>query len=114
VQQLAIDTYAVQHPGKPERRTIMSVAAHLVGLYAALECRLDPPEAMAAVRCAAQQSASFTWLEPPARPYAVTVADVHRAGDDPDEHARAVDAWARDAWDAWSPHHPQIRVWARL
>lgn len=114
VQQLAIDAYAAQHPGKPERRTIMSVAVHLIGLYVALERGYDPPDVMAAVRSAAQRSAAFRWLDPPLRPYAVTVTDVHRAGDDRAAHERLVNAWARNTWDAWSAHHEQVRAWAQV
>ena len=37
-------TYAVQHPGAPDRRTIQSLALHLITLCLALEEGLDPPE----------------------------------------------------------------------
>src|SRR5689334_17173258 len=30
VHRLSVDTYAVQHPGVPERRSIQSVAVHLM------------------------------------------------------------------------------------
>ena len=28
-----------------------------------------------------------------------------------DEHAAAVEAWARDVWAAWEPHHDTVRGW---
>lgn len=41
VHRLTVDTYAVQHPGKPERRSIQSVAVHLIGLHFSLELEFD-------------------------------------------------------------------------
>ena len=32
IHRLSVDTYAVQHPGVPERRSIQSVAVHLMCL----------------------------------------------------------------------------------
>ena len=40
--QLTVDTYAVQHPGRPERRSVQSVALHLVTLCLILEDGADP------------------------------------------------------------------------
>ncbi|MDH3581190.1 MAG: DUF5946 family protein [Hyphomicrobiales bacterium] len=37
VHQFTVDAYAAQHPGKPERRSIQSVAVHLAGLHLALD-----------------------------------------------------------------------------
>jgi hypothetical protein len=42
VHQVTVDAYAVQHSGKPERRTIQSVALHLMTLAMVLEDGLDP------------------------------------------------------------------------
>lgn len=42
VSQMAVDTYAVQHPGVPERRAVHSVAIHLISLSAAFECQWPP------------------------------------------------------------------------
>jgi hypothetical protein len=27
------------------------------------------------------------------------------------EHAASVERWARDVWEAWSPHHGQVHDW---
>jgi hypothetical protein len=32
VHQVTVDTYAVQHPGRPERRSVQSVGLHLMTL----------------------------------------------------------------------------------
>jgi len=37
VHQLTVDTYAVQHPGVAERRSIQSVALHLITLSLMVE-----------------------------------------------------------------------------
>jgi uncharacterized protein DUF5946 len=112
VHRLTVDAYAVQHPGKKERRTIQSVAVHLIALYLVLELGLDHARATDAIKNAASRSETFKWLTPPASVGQLTVLDVAAAGDDADEHARLVAEWARCAWDAWAPHHAQIRAWA--
>ena len=33
IHRITVDTYAVQHPGKPERKAIQSVNGHLISLY---------------------------------------------------------------------------------
>jgi hypothetical protein len=35
--RITVDVYAVQHPGEPERRSIQSVAVHLIALCLVLE-----------------------------------------------------------------------------
>ena len=112
--RLTVDAYAVQHPGTPERRTIQSVAVHLIGLYAALERGFDDARATALIKKAANRSDSFFWLTPPASLGAMTVLDIAAAGDNPDEHVRLVTAWASGAWAAWAPHHDLIRLWAAI
>jgi hypothetical protein len=37
IHRLKVDGYAVQHPGKPVRQAIQSVAVHLISLYYVLE-----------------------------------------------------------------------------
>ncbi len=114
VHRLTVDTYAVQHPGKPERRAIQSVVVHLIGLYVTLECGFDNARAIQVIKNAAGRSSSFSWLEPPISPGTMTVLDIHRVGDDSDEHKRLVTEWARTTWAAWSLHHAQIRQWVAL
>lgn len=111
-QHLTVDAYAAQHPGRPERRTIQSVAVHLIGLHLALEQSARPEGLARARQVAAARSDQFCWLEPPAGRGAVTVRDVHAAGDDPEAHGRMVREWAGAVWQAWAPHHARIRAWA--
>ena len=112
LHRLTVDSYAVQHPGRPERRAIQSVAVHLIGLHVSLEQTGAERPFEPLLQAAADASASYRWLEPPESLGAVTVVDVHRAGDDPEAHLAAVREWAASAWAAWSPYHDQVRAWA--
>lgn len=112
LHRLTVDSYAVQHPGRPESRTIQSVAVHLIGLHLSLE-RPDAARPLEPLlQAAADASAGYRWLEPPDSLGAVTVVDVHRAGDDAAAHLAAVREWAASTWAAWAPHHDRIREWA--
>jgi hypothetical protein len=108
-----VDAYAAQHPGEPSRRSIQSVAVHLVGLYVVNDLEMDGDSALRAVRRASDGSNNFTWLEPPESTGDMTVQDVAAAGD-PDEHCRLVAAWAKSVWAAWRDHHATIRRWAAM
>lgn len=108
--RLTVDSYAVQHPGRPSPQTIQSVAVHLISLSLMLEQAVTPEYALRAIRSAVAISERFKWLAPPASLGKVTVANV-RGARDADEHAERVQAWANAAWSAWSPHHQVIRSW---
>ncbi len=112
VQRLIVDTYAVQHPGVPERRAIQSVAVHLMSLYLTLEHGVTHTQTMQVLQRAADRSHTFTWLTPPPALGSLTVVDVHRVRMDADKYPRLVTAWAHATWTAWAPHHAQIRQWA--
>jgi hypothetical protein len=105
---VVVDTYAVQHPGVPERRSIQSVAVHLVSLCAVLERGWPPGPDL--LRRALRRPAGSRWLDHEQPIGANTVADVVTA-EDPVERARRAWGWARDVWGAWEPHHPVIRAW---
>ena len=111
VHRLTVDAYAAQHPGVPSRRSIQSVAVHLMGLYFALEVGSITPITTAAIGRLAKLPGAFTWLEPPAYLGDITVLDVVQARD-LKEHERLVNLWARAVWQAWAVHHPTIRRWS--
>jgi len=111
VHRLSVDAYAVQHPGKPSRQSIHSVGAHLIRLCLFLEHELSAEHANDAMLKATRLKHTFMWLEPPISLGKLTVADVLKAGT-AQAHRSAVKAWAQSAWDAWSPHHDTIRMWA--
>jgi hypothetical protein len=107
--QLAVDSYAVQHPGRPSAQSIQSVAVHLISLCLAFESQVVPSRALAAIRAAAGYKSRYFWLAPPESRGSVTLADLPRG---PAADASAfVKRWASSAWSAWSAHHAVIRSW---
>jgi hypothetical protein len=109
VHQLTVDTYAVQHPGSPERRSTQSVALHLMTLCLIVEGGVDPLEGPAMHKRFIRRPA-FRWLEPPRPNGQLTAADPLRSRN-PEEHAKAVRAWGEDVWESWAPHHQTVRGW---
>jgi hypothetical protein len=108
--RLTVDAYSLQHPAE-YMRSAKSYAAHLTGLYAALE-----EDAAATTNRAVQQ-----WLSgprvltrpdhpPPRQRGTLTIAHVHQA-EDPDEHIRRVREWAEATWAAWHDYHELARQW---
>jgi hypothetical protein len=111
IHRSTVDTYAAQHPGKPEGRTIQSINVHLVGLYLTLERELHPDFVRRAIGRLAERKSDLRWLDPPESLGTITVADVMKAST-PEEHREMVLAWARAVWDAWAPHRTEIVRWA--
>jgi len=110
---LAVDTYAVQHPGRPERRALQSVAVHLITLCALLE-RGWPADRAIDLRRTVVDAPFEPWprlaVEEPVG--MLTVADV-LAADLPARDER-VRAWAQDVWEAYGTHHDRVRAWVDL
>jgi hypothetical protein len=109
VQPLAVDVYAVQHPGLAERRAIQSVWVHLVSLCLIVERGRSPAEGIRAKQQLLAGARAFTRLEPPPAPYPVTVLDIVAIAD-PAAVADAVRHWAAVTWDAWVRHHAAVRA----
>lgn len=110
VHQLSVDTYAVQHPGVPERRSIQSVGLHLMTLSLFLGTGAEIGRGPVLHQRIIAHPPPWHWLDPPAMFGRMTVADVLEARD-AREHQRLVREWAWDVWQAWAPHHPTIRGW---
>ena len=110
LHRLTVDTYSVQHPGRPSPQTVQSAALHLVSLCLVLERGASSQEATRAIRIGATRKGCYTWLTPPSSTGSVTVADVLSAPA-PDAHLAWVQKWAQDAWLAWQPHHDTVRTW---
>jgi hypothetical protein len=110
VHRFTVDAYAAQHPGKSERRSTQSIWVHLAGLYLLLEKGLADRHVRRVMSSMTRNGGSLHWLEPPAR-YSFTVSDVVLARDAA-EHAALVQQWARDVWQAWRAHHPEVRSMA--
>ncbi len=113
VHRLSVDAYAVQHPGKPGRREIQSVAVHLIGLYYSLERGLPAPQVTQAIARATKFSDQFRWLEPPVSMGAITVVEAANANN-LEEYRKAAREWAQSSWQAWSAFHEVIKGWAKL
>jgi len=109
VHQLAVDAFAVQHPGDPGRREAQSVAIHLMTLCMVIEEGLDPCRGPALHKQMVHRPV-FHRLKPPTDRGEVTAADVASAGD-ADAHVERVRQWADSAWRAWQDHHETVRQW---
>ncbi len=110
IHQLSVDAYAVQHPGKAERRAIQSVAVHLMTLALILEDETDPRVGPRLHKRMVRSE--FHWLDPPGMQGRLNVTDVLRA-ESPEDQQRLVRAWAEDVWSAWRPHHATVRRWIK-
>ncbi|HEY0633553.1 MAG TPA: DUF5946 family protein [Thermoleophilaceae bacterium] len=111
ILQLIVDTYAVQHPGTPERRAAQSVGIHLMTLCMVLEQGADPRDGPQLHKRMVTRPA-FSWLDPPPNRGSVTVGELV-AVTDAGELDRRVWDWGREVWDAWALHHPTVRGWLR-
>jgi uncharacterized protein DUF5946 len=105
-----VDIYALQHPVQ-YMRSAKSYAAHLTGMYAALES-----DTARATNRAVQE-----WLSgpkdltrpdhpPPLERGTLTVEYLHEAND-PDEHVHRVREWAESTWRAWRGYHGLAKEW---
>lgn len=109
--RLTVDAYAAQHAGHQSRRSIQSVAVHLVSLHLLIDRQLEPGYVTRRLAAAVGLAEVYRWLEPPSfagAPTVLTVASCRTA----EEHEQAVRQWARGVWTAWAPHHATIRSWA--
>jgi len=110
LHRLTVDSYAVQHPGRPSPQTIQSVCVHLISLCLVLERGLAAAYATRVMAAATKAKERFHWLTPPTSLGVVTVSDVVGATTPP-EHEERVRAWAEAAWSAWAEHHATVRGW---
>ena len=103
IHRLTVDAYSLQHPGR-YMRSGKSFAAHLTGIYAALES----PDAVAVNRKMRKWLNANPKIEKPAGiPRCrgkLTITFVQSAAC-ADEHNERVREWAREVWSAWSEHH---------
>jgi hypothetical protein len=108
--RLMVDSYSLQHPSQ-YMRTAKSYAAHLTGMYAALES-----EATAETNRLVQKwlNGSST-LQRPDHPHpqqrgVLTVLYVYEARES-GEHVRRVREWALSVWEAWYDYHHIAANW---
>lgn len=108
--RLTVDAYAVQHPGEPVAAARRSVLFHLISLCAVFERDTSLARATALLQRLGALGLDPDWLEPPRHRGDITVLNVFEA-EGPEAHFKAVEGWARAAWEAWSPHHAHVRSW---
>lgn len=106
-----VDAYAASHPGVESRRSIQSVAGHLIALHLLIDRGLEPSFVIKAIGAAVRSAPTFHWLEPPSFAGAMNILDI-AATTTTQQHERAVYAWAESVWRAWQPHHATVRAWA--
>ena len=103
IHRLTVDAYSLQHPDR-YMRSGKSFAAHLTGMYAALEGE----DALSTNRVVQKWLSTNPQIDKPAylpgRRGDLTVTYIHGAAD-ADEHIERVREWAREVWGAWSEHH---------
>jgi hypothetical protein len=104
--KLTVDTYAIQHPGQPERRSIKSVNVHLVSLYFIFVKKVSGSEATEMMGKLISNKPKLEWLEPPVPNGHKTVIDVLTANNW-EEHEKIVREWAEDVWNCWYSKHGQ-------
>ncbi len=105
---LAVDAYAVQHPGVPNPQATQSVWVHLIALQLVLEGGWPGSQLIRLRTIGADSAAGWPWLTPPASMGPVTAIDVVRAA--PGALGETVRSWVEGAWGAWSVHHGSVRT----
>lgn len=105
--RLAIDAYCVQH--SPYVKSPKSLAAHLCGLCIAFEHNNDPNK-LTRLQSWLSTNPKLPKPELPSFRGSLTIADVSGI-DDPVSYGKAVEAWARSAWEAYGDLHPIAREW---
>jgi hypothetical protein len=112
---LAVDAYAVTHPGVPGPQSTPSVWIHLVTLCCVLERGWSIERAVFLRRVAADSFRGWPWLARPASMGEVSAIDVKSAIDRGDGSAAVelTGRWVAGAWSAWTDHHPAVRARAR-
>jgi hypothetical protein len=110
LHRLTVDSYAVQHPGRPSPQTVQSQWLHLISLCVVVERGLAGGYATRVMGAAARAKRHFAWLTPPQSLGEITVVDVVDAATVA-EHEKRVRTWAESAWSAWAAHHGTVRGW---
>jgi len=105
--RLTVDTYSIQHPGKPGRQSIQSVNLHLISLYAILIKGFDGKGATRLIGNILAKQPAFEWLEPPTPNGLKTVRYVLEAKDKK-EHEKLVRQWAEDVFGCWYSKYQQV------
>lgn len=115
VHQLAVDAYALQHPGQASKKTAQSLWIHLTSLYLQLEKKKSGEVSLQKIKKIADHyQDEYQWIAPPRLSGEINVAYVLQATSKP-QHKKRVRLWARAVWSAWtSAHNDEIRKTIRI
>lgn len=121
-RRLTVDACGVQHPQNFEvqkqlgieerlvRASVQSVGRHLIGLYCALEKKIDLLSISAVMAHVITHGDKLELLTPPVHPGIITLADFS-PNFTPEEYRKFAWKWSHSVWDAWSEHHALVREW---
>jgi hypothetical protein len=109
---LAVDAYAITHPGVPGPQSTPSVWIHLVTLCCTLERGWPVERSVYLRKLAADRFERWPWLDRPERMGDVTAIDVAGAVATGDGAAveDLVRRWIPGAWNAWAMHRAAVRA----
>lgn len=109
---LAVDAYAVTHPGVRGPQSTPSVWIHLLTLCCTLERGWPVERAVLLRRLGAESFRGWPWLERPAFMGDVTAIDLAAAisARDGSGATELTRRWIQGAWGAWDGQHETIRV----
>lgn len=82
---------------------------HLVSLALRIE-RGSSAEFTHRAKALVPQEAELIELTPPTDRGSITVLDA-LAAENADEHLASIEAWGRDQWQRWGPHHERVLDW---
>lgn len=108
IHRLTVDVYCLQHP-EPYMHSGKSFAAHLTGIYAALEME----NALEANQAVQKWLSTNPKIEKPAllpeHRGELTILYIYSASN-AEEHNERVWEWARSVWNVWSEYHSLARL----
>lgn len=109
-RQYVVDAYACTHPDATTPRGIRTTALCLMTMDLYLECgQLVSDGSLMHQEMMRAGASGFAALHPPTSCSMPTHRLVSQAADlDYVERARV---WAATVWEAWAPHHDQVREW---
>ena len=104
IHRLTVDTYGVQHPGQPSRKSIQSVWGHLIAMRFYLEQGLDGDTTRWRLGQFLEQGHDLTWLPPPDFSDTLKVSHVLAASSSTD-HICRVREWGNSVYACWTQMH---------
>lgn len=109
-RQYVVDAYACTHPDDTTRLGVQTTALCLMTLQLYMECGQAVAEGSAMHREMMQSRPDF--FTPLARPPLghLPTCQIFEGVLDT-ERGRLAREWAEQIWQAWSPHHAQVRAW---